>query len=116
MKAALLNEEQGQWEQTIPVKEWYTVQDVCVIMNVGGPSVYGAIKRGTLKAYRVSGVVHVKHEDLIAYLARRSAAPSFDPSALVIEEIVPGAGDEAAATAMGATPADEAGDLEFLSE
>jgi excisionase family DNA binding protein len=116
MRAAILNEAQGQWEQTVPAKDWYTVQDVCVIMDVGGPSVYGAIKRGTLKAWRVQGVVHVKHEDLLAYLARRSAAPSFDPSALVIEEIIPGAGDEAAAEAMGATPGGDAGDLEFLEE
>jgi excisionase family DNA binding protein len=121
MRAAFLNDAEGRWEQTVAVQEWYSVQDVCTILAVGNPSVYGAIKRGTLKAYRVSGVVKVKHDDLVSYIARRSAEPSLDPGALQIEEIIPEREADKAAQAMmpeGSQPPASAagGDLEFLEE
>ena len=89
VNAAELNEAKQAWEQIVPFKDYYTVQDVCTILNVGGPSVYGAIKRGTLRGVRVNGVAHVRHDALIQYIARRGQATTFDPSQLVIEDIVP---------------------------
>ena len=97
MKAAKLNESHvdadGQaaprWEQYVPVKEYYTIQDACIILRVGGPQVYNAIKRGTLKGVFINTVKHVRHTALMDYLARRSDAPVFDPTKLVITEIIP---------------------------
>lgn len=97
MKAAKLNEKHvdadGQpaprWEQFVHVKEYYTIQDVCVILRVGGPQVYNAIKRGTLAGVYINTVKHVRHSALLDYLARRSDAPVFDPTKLVITDIIP---------------------------
>lgn len=89
MRAATLNEKDGVWTQTVPVKEFYSVQDTQVILNVGGPSIYSAIKRGTLKGVRLNNVVHIRHAALLEYLSRRSSAPLFDPNNLVVEDIVP---------------------------
>ena len=119
MKAAQLNQEGTAWIQEIPVKEWYTIQDVCVILNAGGPSIYGAIKRGTMKGHRVNGVNHVKHENLLAYMARRAATPTFDPSQLDIQEILPEVSADKAAGAMAgpntSVPTEEV-NLDFLDE
>lgn len=119
MKAARLNEQDKIWEQHMPIKDWYTIQGVCMILNVGGPSVYGAIKRGTMKGHRVNGVVHVSHENLLAYISRRAASPTFDPSQLDIQEILPAAVAEQAAASMtptGAAPADAEVNLDFLKD
>lgn len=118
MRVAILNEERQVWEQNIPMKEWYTIQDVCVILDVGGPSAYGAIKRGTMKGHRVNGVVHVSHANLLAYISRRTASPTFDPSQLDIQEILPADEAEQVAAKMTApdAPVDEAVNLDFLDD
>jgi len=117
VNAAELNEAKGAWIQAVPVKDYYTVQDVCTILNVGGPSVYGAIKRGTLRGVRVNGVAHVRHEALVAYIARRGQATTFDPSQLVIEDIVPEKEASKTAAAMAREPGDELSEeFDFLDE
>ena len=114
MRAAELNEQEQKWVQSVPVKEFYTVQDVCVILNVGGASVYGAIKRGTVAGVRVGGVVHIRHAALEAYLQRRGAAPVFDPDNLVIEDIIPER--EAAKSASNMLPEDADDFDDFLND
>lgn len=88
-KASYCNQDEKQWESIKPFKPWYTIQEVANIMGVGGPNVYGAIGRGTLPGYMVNSVKMVKHDDLIAYMARKGDAPVFDPSQLVITKIIP---------------------------
>jgi len=121
MRPAIFSDEDQQWVQVVPHKEYYTVQDISVILNVGGPSVYGAIKRGTLKGVRVNGKVHATHDALVAYIQKRIATQvSFSESGLVIEDIVPTeeAGRVAAQMLQGVTPegGDEAVGLDFLDE
>ena len=117
MQAAFLNEKDQVWEQKILVREYYTVQEVCTILNVGGPGVYGAIKRGTLRGVRINQVVHVAHDALLAYLSRRSNAPVFDPTQLVIEDIVPDRESSKTAKSMAPEDADfDEDDLDFMSE
>lgn len=87
MRAADWDEAQGEWIHHIPSQEYYSVQEVSTILDTGGPSVRNSIKRGTIKAYKVNGVVKVQHDDLLAYIARRQAIPT--AGELVIEEIVP---------------------------
>lgn len=88
MHAAELNTKGKVWTQTVPQKEYYTVKNVSVILDVGPVQIRGWIKRGTLKAYRVNGVISVKHEDLVAYIARRGSAGRITGE-LMIEEIIP---------------------------
>jgi len=114
MRPANLNEQVGVWEQTVVVKDFYSIQDVCTILNVGGPSVYGAVKRGTMRGVRVNGVAHVRHDALLAYISRRTASPTFDPSQMVIEDIVPE--QEAAKAAAAMLPEGENLDLDFLEQ
>lgn len=119
MRAATFDEQEQVWTQTVAYKEWYSVREVCVLLQTGGPSVYGAIRRGTLKAYKVNGFTRVKHEDLVAYIIRRQAgATTVMQGALQIEEILPQKLAEKAA--QGMTPAgefeEEAADLSFLEE
>ena len=52
----------------IPVKELYTVQDVCIILNTGAAVVYGAIKHGEMRGVLVDGRVNVSHIALKEYL------------------------------------------------
>ena len=122
MKAAKLNENHtdadGQsaprWEQYVPVKEYYTVQDVGVILRVGGPQVYNAIKRGTLKGVFINNVKHVRHTAILDYLARRSDAPVFDPTKLVITDIIPDKEAAKEAEAMLPEGAERTFDDDFL--
>jgi len=117
MRAAELNEAGAVWEQTVPVKEYYTIQDVCTILDVGGPSVYGAIKRGTLRGVRINGVAHVSHEALLAYINRRGQAQTFDASTLVIEDIIPEKEAAKAAASMVREPGEELDEqFDFLKE
>lgn len=117
MRAAELNEAGGVWEQTVPVKEYYTIQDVCTILDVGGPSVYGAVKRGTLRGVRINGIAHVRHDALLAYINRRGQAKTFDPSSLVIEDIIPEKEAEKAAASMAREPGGELDEeFAFLGE
>jgi excisionase family DNA binding protein len=87
MHAAQYDKKTKIWTQKVAYQQYYSVQTVCTILGVGSPSIYSAIHRGTLKAYRVGGVAHVKHEDLMQYLARRSAIPMVDRTN--IEAILP---------------------------
>lgn len=114
MRSATLNEELGQWEAVIPVKEYYTVQDVMGILGVGGPSVYGAIKRGTMAGVYVNDVKHVRHTALLTYMSRRSSAPVFDPDNLIIRDIIPD--KEAAKEAASMVSDDREFDADFLGE
>lgn len=123
MKAAVLNEKHTdtegnsapRWEQFVPVKEYYTIQDVCIILRVGGPQVYNAIKRGTLAGVYINQVKHVRHTALMDYLARRSDAPVFDPDKLVITDIIPE--KEAAKSAEAMLPEGAEADFDdFLGE
>lgn len=87
MHAASFDVKTKIWTQKIAYQQYYSVQTVCTILGVGSPSIYSALHRGTLKGYRVGGVAHVKHEDLMAYIARRNAIPMVDRSN--IEAILP---------------------------
>lgn len=120
MRAAQLNTERKVWVQEIPQAEFYSIQECCTILHVGGPSVYGAIRRGTLRGVRVNGVAHVRHEALLDYINRRKTAPMFDSGQLVVEDIVPEkeAAKAAAGMARPATPGAPADDenYDFLGE
>lgn len=92
MNAAQLDQENDRWVQTWPTKEYYTVQECSHILDVGGPTVYSAIRRGSIKAVRINGTTHVAHEALIEYIDKRNEAhgsTDFDISNAVIEEIKP---------------------------
>lgn len=90
MRAAKLDKERGCWIQDIPIKKYYTVQECSVILDVGAPSVYSSINRGTMKGVRVDGVTHVAHEALVAYINRRGTGRKKTNLAdAVIEEITP---------------------------
>jgi hypothetical protein len=90
MRAAQLDAKNGRWVQTVPQKEYYTVQECSVILDVGSPSVYSAIKRGTMKGVRINGVTHVAHDALIAYINRRGGGRrATNIGDAVIEEIRP---------------------------
>jgi len=120
MKAAQLNEDRKVWIQEIPQAEFYSIQEVCTILHVGGPSVYGAVRRGTLRGVRVNGVAHVRHEALLNYINRRKTAPMFDSGELVVEDIVPEKEAAKAASSM-ARPAPPGADavneeFDFLGE
>lgn len=114
MRAAEFDSANEVWVQRTPQKEWYTIQDVCTILDVGGPSVYGAIKRGTLRGFRVNGVAHVKHVDLINYISRRQGEAEYDASGFVIEEIVPDKGKGGLEDDMDLDEVDEETELDFL--
>lgn len=117
MRAASFDESKGIWTQTVPQMQYYSVQDVCTILDVGGPAVYQSVSRGTLPGYRVNGVVSIKHEDLVAYIDRRQTGEVIQSGALTIERIEPKDKDGAAAVAMGAESTDgdlEESDLDFL--
>lgn len=77
------------WVIEIPFAEWYTVGLVGRILGTSS-GVRPAIKRGTLRAYRVNGVIMIKHDDLLAYLKRREdRQDAVDLSAATIVEIIP---------------------------
>lgn len=90
MRSATLDKENKQWVQTVSVQEYYTVQECSIILDVGSPSVYSAIKRGSVKGVRINGVTHVSHNALIEYIDRRGGGrQSIDITEAVIEEINP---------------------------
>jgi len=90
MNAATYNEETKVWTATIAYQEWYSVQDVGQILGVGGPTVYSAIKRGSCVAYKVSRTTKVKHDDLVAYIAKRmSSAAATTTADATIAKIIP---------------------------
>jgi len=59
------------WLQEVPVKEWYPVQEASIILMMGTTQIYDTIKRGTMDAYEVNSVTHIKHADLVKYIERR---------------------------------------------
>ena len=72
-----------------------------------------------MKGHRVNGVTHVSHDNLVAYMSRRAASPTFDPSQLDIQEIMPAEVAESAAETMkspGAGKADAEVSLDFLND
>ena len=71
MNAGTYDAEKGSWLMYLPAREWYSVQETSQILGVGGPTVYSAIRRGSLVAYKVGGSTKVKHDDLVNYIARR---------------------------------------------
>lgn len=77
----------GEWVQTIPQKEWYSAQDVAVILNIGTTQVYGSVNRATLQGYKVDGVVRIRHEDLVAYIERRETTGTAGEGTVVVERI-----------------------------
>lgn len=87
--------EPTEWRQAIPAKEWYTVQETSIILLMGTTQVYDCIKRGTMPAYEVNSVTHVKHNDLVDYIDRRQrGAPSVPSSGEAhIVRIVPSGGN-----------------------
>lgn len=90
MNPGTYDEEAKHWVCTVPGQEWYSVQDVSIILGIGGPSVYNAIQRGSLVAYKVGGSTKVKHEDLQAYISRRGQTQQTQRTAdTLIERIVP---------------------------
>jgi excisionase family DNA binding protein len=110
---SVLNKEENVWTNSYPVREYYTVQEVAMVTGMGTTSIYSSIKRGTMKAYRVNGVVHVKHEDLIAYRDNKGSTEAYSIDDLVIEEYDPAA---EAAEDMGAEFDEDVddNDLDFL--
>jgi hypothetical protein len=128
MRAAELDEQQGCWIQDVPIKDYYSVQECSIILDVGSPSVYSAIKRGTMKGVRVNGVTHVRHSDLIAYINKRGTGrPRTNLADAVIEEITPKEDKEREAVEMQDEPVevdvqepdgsgDEGSPLDFLDE
>ncbi len=117
MNAASYDTKRNVWIQEIPQKEYYTIQDCCIILNVGGPSVYGAVKRGTLKATRVNGKLHARHAALVAYINRREQVQvAFDPSTVTIEEVIPDIDGTRAAVEMTPESAEGEIPLDFFAE
>ena len=130
MRAAKLCEEDGCWVQDVPIKDYYSVQECSIILDVGSPSIYSAIKRGTMKGVRVNGVTHVRHADLIAYINKRGTGrPMTSLADAVIEEINPeddserqevvlpdGSGDEDEDEDGEATVETRESPLDFLNE
>jgi excisionase family DNA binding protein len=112
MKAAAFDSVAKTWTQVIPQREWYSIQEVTTILHTGGPSVRNSIKRGTLTGHRVGGLVKVRHDNLVAYIARRGEVPEAGAGGLVIEEIIPDKIKSAQAIVADLAPED----LSFLDE
>lgn len=123
MRAAILNKERKEWVQVIPVKAYYTVQEAGIILDVGPPSVYSALKRGTLGGVLINGVKHVPHDKLVEYIDRRGGGrQALDISSAVIEEIRPDEDSKRQAVDMVravndvSKPEDRKSPLDFLDE
>lgn len=58
------------WVVQVPVASVYTVHEVARIIGQAAPIVYGYIGKGKLAAYKIDGVMHVTHADLIAFINR----------------------------------------------
>lgn len=86
MRPATFDNDNNQWVQIIPQREYYSIQDASHILDMGTTQIYGSIKRGTIVAYKVDGVVRIKHDDMIEYINKRGAVSS--PRG-IIELIVP---------------------------
>jgi hypothetical protein len=79
---------EDNWIQKVPLKEFYNVQDLVVILDVGSPSIYETIRSGNIPAFRVDGVLCVRHDDLLAYIRRRGMSVQPDRE-IVVEKFVP---------------------------
>lgn len=89
MKAAERNDDAGEWIQRIPFQEWYSVQDVSIILSVGSTQVYGYLSLGSLVGYLVDGKKRIKHEDLVEYIIHRHEMEQPRDAIGTIERIVP---------------------------
>jgi len=79
---ARYDSERNEWVKTVPGSKFYSLQKVAEILGVGGPSVYQAIKRGTLRAFKnpATGSIVVTHDDLMAYIQKRQAGAAAIPN------------------------------------
>ena len=111
MNAATYNEEKKVWEATVAAAEWYSVQEIGQILGVGGPTVYSAVKRGSLVAYKVGGTTKAKHDDLLNYIARRKSATIATATAdATIAKIIPVVESQNRAKHLATTIAAETGE------
>ena len=67
---ATLNSRLKAWVVRVPVASVYTVHEVGRIVGQAAPMVYGYIGRGKLAAYKIDGVMHVTHADLLDFIQR----------------------------------------------
>jgi hypothetical protein len=88
-------EDKTFWYLEMPVQEYYSIQETSRITGMGTTQVYSCIDRGTLPGYLV-GVTgqqtkKVKHDDLVAYIAKRMSGVQSGPiGAPAIVKIIPG--------------------------
>jgi excisionase family DNA binding protein len=108
MNPGLFNADKKVWVLEVPATDWYSVQDASIILNTGGPSVYNAINRGSLVAYKVGGSTRIKHEDLVDYISKRGRSEVRNEGIReAIEKIVPSAVEKTRALHIaGATAAE----------
>ena len=59
------------WLVRVPAAEVYTIHEAARILGTAAPMVYGYINKGKMPAYLIDGVKHVKHADLVSFIASR---------------------------------------------
>lgn len=59
------------WVVEIPYSEYYSVIVAAIVIGRSTPTVYTALRSGTMSGMRIDGVNHASHKGLITYIARR---------------------------------------------
>lgn len=59
-----------RWLVAVPFDDVYTVMEVVRILGQPATMVYSYINKGKLPAYKIDGVLHVKHDDLVGFIKR----------------------------------------------
>lgn len=67
---AVFNQQRKEWITRVPWAEVYTIQEVAIVLGQANPMVYSYIHKGKITAYKIDGVMHVKHKDLMAFVKR----------------------------------------------
>lgn len=67
---AALDTAHRRWIMEVPFDEVYTVMEVTRILGQAPTMVYSYIYRGKIQGYKIDGVMHIRHSDLVAFVKR----------------------------------------------
>lgn len=88
-RMAVLNRQRREWITRIPQAEIYTVQEVALILGQSNPMMYDYIHKGKLIAYKIEGVMHVRHKDLMAFVRRHRLLRKSIDAKIKPQKVVP---------------------------
>lgn len=84
MKRPKMTPDGKHWANLVPVKDYYTLQEVSWIMSCATPQLYNEIRDGSIRAVTVNNVIHLEHAEVLELIRTRTsvdkdAEPTVEP-------------------------------------